>query len=369
MRPRPLGDIERRNWLRLSLSENVGAVTFRMLLERFGTADRALQQLRDRSVRGGLRRSLRIPSSDEADHHLARLADRGARLVGLCEPDYPPLLREIETAPPLICAKGNLGLAQRRVIGVVGARNASAAGRRMAREVARAAGLAGVSVSSGLARGIDTAAHEAALETGTIAVLAGGLDVVYPPENAALQDAIAERGLLLSEMMPGTIPRETHFPRRNRIISGLASAVVVVEAALRSGSLITARFAAEQGREVFAVPGSPLDPRCEGCNHLIRDGASLLLAPNDALTAVAGVALNWPSTAMETATDTGGAPAEEPNESDIERIAGLLSPTPVDVDDLIRAGGFDPGTVHGALLDLELAGRLRRDGRGRVFRA
>jgi DNA processing protein len=360
MRLLPLTEDERQDWLRLSLSENVGPITFQALLQRCGSASEAIRQLPDLSRRGGSRRPLRLYPELSASRDLERAQQIGARFVALCEPDYPPLLREIDAPPPLICIKGSSELARRSVVGIVGARNASAIGRRLARQIAQAAGRAGFPVASGLARGIDTAAHEAALETGTIAVVAGGLDVIYPSENAALQAAIAESGLLVSEMVPGTIPRESHFPRRNRIISGLSRAVVIVEAALRSGSLITARYASEQGREVFAVPGSPLDPRAEGCNRLIRDGANLLLSSMDVIDVLSAQSVTsrsvepLPQIAIETGNDTR------------DQISNLLSPTPIDVDDLIRESGFAPAMVHALLLELELAGRVRRHPRGAV---
>lgn len=367
MRLRPLSDSERQDWLRLSLTENVGPITFGMLLDRCGSADSALSRLPELSRRGGLRRSLRLASPGEAARHIEEAARLGARFVALCEPDYPEMLRAIDAAPPLLCIKGQAGLPRRSVAGVVGARNASAAGRRMAREIATAIGRAGHVVASGLARGIDTAAHEAALETGTVAVVAGGIDVIYPPENAALQQKIADVGLLVSEMVPGTIPRESHFPRRNRIISGLSRAVVVVEAALRSGSLITARYASEQGREVFAVPGSPLDPRSEGCNRLIRDGANLLLAPSDVVAVLSDTRFD-PDTTRFTAPPAPDADVE-PSAHISEQILALLSPTPVAIDDIIRVSGRPPADVHAALLDLELAGRIRRDSLSAVSRS
>jgi DNA processing protein len=274
-----LSHSERRDWLRLAKSENVGPASFRMLMARFGSAEQALEALPDLSRRGGLRREIRIYGRDEAERDLDRVADLGARFVALNEADYPTLLRHIDQAPPLLCIKGNPELFAKPAVAVVGTRNASALGRKFARELSSAVGRAGLLVVSGLARGIDTVAHEASLDTGTVAVLAGGIDVVYPPENEALYREIAERGVLVSEMTPGSVPRAESFPRRNRLISGLSLGVLVVEAALRSGSLITARLAAEQGREVFAVPGSPLDPRCSGTNtshpqkSVVSDGA------------------------------------------------------------------------------------------------
>ncbi len=282
----PLSDEERRDWLRLSKSENVGPSTFKALLKRFRTASAALNALPDLTRKGGLSRPPRIYGRDMAEQAIARADAIGARFIGMTEPHYPALLRETDTAPPIICAKGDMALLAKSGVAIVGARNASAIARKFSRQLARDIGVTGHVIVSGLARGIDTAAHEASLETGTIAVIAGGIDVVYPPENQALHAAIGTRGVIISEQVPGTEPKADFFPRRNRIISGIARALVVVEAAMRSGSLITARYAADQNREVFAVPGSPLDPRCEGTNRLIRDGATLLMSARDVLDAL-----------------------------------------------------------------------------------
>ncbi|MCB1380310.1 MAG: DNA-processing protein DprA [Alphaproteobacteria bacterium] len=368
MRIRVLDDEERRDWLRLSLTENVGPVTFHALMGKFGSADAVLEALPNLSRKGGLARPLRLCGKEAALRSLEQVNALGARLVAVCEPDYPPLLRMIDGAPPLLCVKGDASLAARVATGIVGARNASAIARKFARQIASEIGAAGFAVVSGLARGIDTAAHEASLGTGTIAVVAGGIDVIYPPENEALQRAIGDRGLLVSEMLPGTVPRAEHFPRRNRIISGIARTTVIVEAAVRSGSLITARYAAEQGREVFAVPGSPLDPRCEGCNKLIRDGATLLLSIQDLLEALASDRkmphgrLSEPDTPI---------PDDVAEARDDQRalLSGLLSPSPIDVDDLIRESGLAPSVVAGLLLEFELAGRLVRHSGGMVSRA
>ena len=361
---RVLSDAERRDWLRLSMSENVGPQTFRTLVTRYGSAADALAAIPELARKGGLGRSPRLYGLDLAERDVANAAAIGARFIAQCEPDYPAPLRETDGAPPLLCIKGDAKLLNRSAVGIVGARNASAAGRKFARQLAIDIGFMGHAIVSGLARGIDTAAHEASLETGTIAVLAGGLDIVYPPENAALHDAIGARGVLVTEMMPGTVPRAEHFPRRNRIISGMARAVVVVEAAMRSGSLITARYANEQGREVFAVPGSPLDPRCEGCNRLIRDGATLLLSATDVLDR-----LNETWRPIQSSLFEPDQPAFEtmaPGDSERDRVIDLLSPTPVDVDDLVRESGLPPGTVAALLLELTLAGRAVRHPNGAV---
>jgi DNA processing protein len=356
-----LTDTERLDWLRLARSENVGPVTFRTLLRRFGSAAAALQALPGLARRGGRRNSLRIAGRTDAEREIEAAAKANARLVALCEPDYPTPLAAVEDAPPLLCLAGQTVLLRRPMIAIVGARNASAAGRRIAAQIAAELGAAGTVVVSGLARGIDAAAHEASLESGTCAVLAGGVDIVYPPENRALHERIAAVGLLVSEMPPGTAPQARHFPRRNRIISGLSRGVVVIEAAQRSGSLITARFALEHGREVFAVPGSPLDPRCRGTNDLIRQGAVLTESGQDVLSALSG-ALDH--TIAEPPRGGLAAPPETPSEAELERgrplVLELLGPTPVEIDELIRQSGLSVPTVLGILLELELAGRLSR---------
>ncbi len=274
---------ERRDWLRLSLSENIGPATFGKLVARFGTATLALEALPGLSAKGGMRRPLRIAGLDFVNEVMDKAESCGAHYVMPGEVGYPEFLRHTEGAPTFLCIKGNAELANRSAIGIVGSRNASAVGRKFTRQLAAELGEAGHVIASGLARGIDTAAHEASLATGTIAVVAGGIDVIYPPENDKLHAEICNHGLMVSEMIMGSVPKAEHFPRRNRIISGLSRAVVVVEAALRSGSLITARLAAEQGRDVYAVPGSPLDPRSEGTNKLIRQGATLLTSARDIL--------------------------------------------------------------------------------------
>ncbi len=351
---------QRRDWLRLIKTENVGPATFRQLLNRYGGAAQALEALPELSRRGGLARPIRIYSKEDAERDLQRADEFGAQFVALGEPDYPKLLRHIESAPPLICVKGQMEILSRSAIALVGAREASALGRRFTREMAAAFGEAGLVVVSGLARGIDTAAHEAALETGTVAVLAGGIDVVYPPENATLTEAIGERGVLMTEMTPGTVPRADFFPRRNRIISGMSLGVVVVEAALRSGSLITARLAAEQGREVFAVPGSPLDPRAGGTNKLIREGATLTTRPEDVLDVIGQLDArlkDMPDEFVEPPVDS---PEPDVPQDLQSRLISLIGASAVEIDDLIRESGASPQAVLTVLLELELAGRLER---------
>jgi DNA processing protein len=359
----PLSDEERLNWLILSRSENVGPTTFKSLIKRFRTAGDALRALPDLTRKGGLSRAPRIWSRDAAERAMAAAENIGARFLCSVEPAYPASLRAADTAPPLLCIKGDDTLLARSGVAIVGARNASALARKFSRQLAREIGGEGHVIVSGLARGIDTAAHDAALDTGTIAVVAGGLDVIYPPENAGLHAAICERGLIVSEQVPGTEPKADFFPRRNRIISGLSRALIVVEAALRSGSLITARFAAEQGREVFAVPGSPLDPRCEGTNRLIRDGATLLMSSRDVLDAFGSNATRQMSFFEP---EPPPLPLRQPDAADMRQLLDLLSPNPIDTDDLARESGFDAATVSALLLELALAGRITRHADGSV---
>jgi DNA processing protein len=359
---RPLNPSERLDWLRLIRSENVGPVTFYQLLGRFGSAAAALEALPEIAQRGGRQRPKAICSKAAAEQELAALARAGGRLLAWGEPDYPAALAAIDDAPPLVSARGRIELLGRQGVAVVGARNASANGRRFARDIALQFGQHGLLVVSGLARGIDAAAHEGALPTGTVAVLAGGVDVAYPEENRALHDAIGERGVLLAEMPVGTQPQARHFPRRNRIISGASLGVLVVEAALRSGSLITARFALDQGREVFAVPGSPLDPRCRGTNDLIRRGGTLTESAEDVvaqlephLAAPLGERRNRP---FEAAAVDG--PGESELGSARHRVLEHLSPASLAVDELVRQCQLSPAIVLPILLELELAGRLER---------
>lgn len=362
MPPRALTDLERRDWLRLIRSENVGPITFFHLLRRFGSAAAALEALPELSRRGGRARALIVHPKTKAEDELAELTRLGARLVAHGESEYPPPLAAIEDPPPVIAVKGYRHLANRPAVAVVGARNASANGVRFARQLAADLGAAGLVVVSGLARGIDTAAHVGALDSGTIAALAGGIDVVYPPENQTLHGEIGTRGLLLSEMPPGTVPTATHFPRRNRLISGAALGLVVVEAARRSGSLITARLALEQGREVFAVPGSPLDPRAQGANQLIRSGAVLIESAEEIVRALKPLIdrpLGEPPSDWErvaAAPLTNGAEMTAARKLILEKLA----PTPTPVDEIIRQCQLSPATVLTVLLELELAGRLLR---------
>lgn len=352
---------ERLAWLRLIRSDNVGPVTFRRLLERFGSAQAALEALPGLAQRGGAR-EFKAAGKADCEAELAALAQANVLVIAQGEDDYPPLLGQIEDAPPLIFARGNPAFLRKRVVGVVGTRNASMNGIRLARMLSEGIGKAGFVIASGMARGIDAAAHEGALETGTVAVLGGGVDVVYPKENAALYDKIAERGTIVSEMPLGLVPQARHFPRRNRIISGMARGLLVVEAAQRSGSLITARFALEQNREVFAVPGSPLDPRAQGANDLIRDGAHLVQSADDVTQILDGLFqshLNEPP-APQNLRNPGALPDEGSLDRARAEIVKLLSPTPSTVDELIRQCQMSPAVVSTVLLELELAGRLER---------
>jgi DNA processing protein len=346
--------------IRLIRSPSIGPVTYRQLIARFGSAEAALEAIPDLARRGG-GSPPRLCGTADAERERAKVEKLGARYLTLGQGLYPRLLAELDDAPPLLVAKGNLGLLDKQSVAIVGARNASAAACRFARGLAHDLGQQGLVVVSGLARGIDSAAHDGALESGTIGVVAGGIDVFYPPENEARQAAMFERGLVLAEMPPGTEPRARHFPFRNRIIAGLGAGTIVVEAAPRSGSLITARLAAEAGREVMAVPGSPLDPRARGCNQLIRDGATLVQEAADVAEAIA------PMKTRIASPSTGYEPAPEPLDGEaVEAVESLLGPSPVPVDEIIRLSGAASGAVQMALLELDLAGRLDRHAGGKV---
>ena len=358
---RPLSDDERLDWLQLIRSRNVGPVGFHQLLARFGTAAAALEALPALARRAGAARTVRVAARETVEREMEAAHRAGARLIASIEPDYPEPLAAIEDAPPIITVKGDVSLAHRSCCAMVGARNASAAGLRFTREVAAALGAAGLTVVSGLARGIDGAAHGGSLATGTVAVLGGGIDVPYPNENAKLYAQIAERGLLIAETPVGTQPQARHFPRRNRLISGLSLGVLVVEAALRSGSLITARMALEQGREVFAVPGSPLDPRCRGTNRLIRDSAVLTESADDVLKGIRGMVPRprrptGPQIDLPMATGADRPAAANGHAA----LTDKLGPTPVHVDELVRLTGLSAQAVATALLELELAGKVER---------
>jgi DNA processing protein len=347
--------------LRLIRTPGVGPVSYRQLIARFGDATRALAALPDLARRGGGSSPV-PPDARTIDRELAAVAKAGADLLFLGDPDYPALLAELESAPPAITVRGDRSLLAKPAVGMVGARNASAAACRFARQLALDLANDGAVVVSGLARGIDTAAHVGSLPR-TIGVIAGGIDIAYPPENAALQERIASEGLLIAEMPPGTEPRARHFPHRNRIIAGLALGTVVVEAAPKSGSLITARLANEAGREVMAVPGSPLDPRAQGCNLLIREGATLVQCAADVLEQIRPIDPRVVRSPVDGFTH---APPEDADDSARRTVTDLLGPVPVAVDELIRQSGIGSSVVSMVLLELELGGRLERHAGGRV---
>lgn len=348
--------------LRLIRTPQIGPVTYAQLIARFGDAACAIEALPDLAARGGGRAPL-VADRGVAQRELATVAKLGARHLFLGDPDYPMLLAQLSDAPAAIMVRGDAGLTTRPTVAMVGARNASAAACRFARQLAAELVRERVSVVSGLARGIDTAAHVGSLDGGTIAVIAGGIDIAYPPENAALQERIAREGLLIAEQPPGVEPRARHFPHRNRIIAGLALGTVVVEAAPKSGSLITARLAGEMGREVMAVPGSPLDPRAQGCNGLIRDGATLIQNAADILETIRPIDARMVRAPV---SPFDGQAPDDADDAERRLIADLLGPVPVAVDELIRQSDLRPAIVQTVLLELELAGRLERHAGGRV---
>ncbi len=360
-----LSDAERIDRLRLIRSDHVGPRTFRSLIGHFGTAGEALAHLPELARRGGASRPAHICTEAEAAAEIAASQKFGIRLFAPTEAGYPPRLATLDDAPPLLAVRGAQDTLMRPMIAMVGSRNASGAGLKFAGQLARDLGEAGFVVISGLARGIDHAAHRASIASGTIAVLAGGHDRIYPAEHVTLLAEIIERdGAAISEMPLGHEPRARDFPRRNRLISGCALAVVVVEAAHRSGSLITARMAAEQGREVFAVPGSPLDPRAAGTNDLIKQGAALVTEAADVVQAVQpilGRPLAYPVGEPDSEPFT-----DDPDSNERLRITGLLGPSPISIDDLIRMAETSPAVVRAVLLELELAGKLERHGGGLV---
>ncbi len=392
-KPARLDDDQRFDWLRLIRSENVGPRTFRALIERYASARAALAALPDLAQRGGAKRPIRVATIGEIEREFAAAQKLGARFIALGEPEYPPALRQIDAAPPVLALLGREEALQQPAVAIVGSRNASAAGLTFADRLARGLGQEGYVVVSGLARGIDQGAHVAALPTGTIGVLAGGLAKPYPPEATALLPRIAEYGAVLSEMPIEWEPRGRDFPRRNRIVSGLSLGTVIVEAARGSGSLITARFAVEQNREVFAVPGSPLDPRAEGTNDLLRDGANLCARTEDVLAVLDPLRARNPFGSFEESgreigdplwseSDLFGADPDatpraesaEPFEVDagergtspLRRIEALLGPSPVSIDDLARAAEVSPREIRAVLIELELAGRIEHHGGDRV---
>jgi DNA processing protein len=347
--------------LRLMRTPTVGPVTYAQLLARFGTPAAALEAIPDLARRGGGKPPT-VPPKGVVDREVEAVEKVGARYLFLGLPGYPAMLATIPTAPPALIVRGRRALLDRPVVGMVGARNASASAGRFARGMAAELGERGVTVASGLARGIDTAAHQGSMEAGTVAVIAGGIDVAYPPENAELQERIANEGLLIAEQPPGIEPRARHFPYRNRIIAGLSQAVLVVEAAPKSGSLITARYGGEYGREVLAVPGSPLDPRAQGCNLLIREGATLVQTVDDVMEALRPI-----DPRMLGEPGGGGYGVPRPAaDADRRAVTELLGPVPTPIDEIIRQSALPPAIVQTVLLELELAGRLERHAGGQV---
>jgi DNA processing protein len=382
-----LTDQQRLDWLRLARTEGVGPILFRALINRHGGAGAALQALPALAAKRG--RAIVIPSPAQAEAELRRAEALGARLLGFGELEYPALLREIDAPPPVLAMRGLMGVLARPPVAIVGSRNASTVGRKLAANFAAHLGREGYTIVSGLARGVDAEAHRATLSTGTIGVLAGGLDQPYPPEHAGLIDEMVETGLVVSERPFGMAPRGRDFPRRNRIIAGLSRGVIVVEAARRSGSLITARYANEQGREVFAIPGSPLDPRAEGTNDLIREGATLVAHPRDVVDALGlrqGLPSRLPGLFREPdAPDEDDDLAFLPDEPDTDEIAAeepshpqrplaialheALGVSPVEFDLLVRDLAVPAAELHAALLELELEGRIQRHPGNRFSRA
>ncbi len=393
-----LSDRERFDWLRLTRSENVGPRTFAMLLRRHGDAAKVLDALPGLLGRTPHGRVLRIAKAEDIEAEFEAAERCGARFIGWSEPDYPWLLREIDAPPPMIAVRGNMSIFTRPCIAIVGSRNASAAGLAFTERLARALAEANYVVVSGLARGIDARAHRATIGSGTVAVLAGGHDKIYPPEHEKLLEQLLDKGAAVSEMPFGWEARGRDFPRRNRIVSGLSHGVVVVEAAKNSGSLITARFAGEQGREVFAVPGSPLDPRAEGTNHLLRDGATFCTRVEDVIDALAARLRRgsdhgdlfetgfesmddeplWDELDLDAGMPSAPKPlayarsfieaptsqieAETSVLASPERVISLLGPSPISIDELVRAAEMPARTIQVILLELEMNGRLERHG-------
>jgi DNA processing protein len=361
-----LTDGERLDRLRLIRSENVGPRTFGFLLRRYGSARAALDALPELARRGGAARTVRICPHADAEREIEAADRLGARFIAIGEAGYPHRLAEIDDAPPLVMVRGHLAALAAPMIAIVGSRNASAAGLKFAERLARELGEAGLVIASGLARGVDAAAHRASLATGTVAALAGGHDRIYPAQHEGLLDALLATGAAISEMPLGWEPRARDFPRRNRIISGVSLGVVIMEAAKRSGSLITARFALEQGREVFAVPGSPLDPRAEGTNGLLKQGAILVTEASDVLSAIEPILGQRRAPALSGLEDDDASESHEPDTDVRARIIALLGPAPVGLDDLVRLAHAAPTVVRTTILELELAGRIERHAGGLI---
>jgi DNA processing protein len=346
------------DWLRLARTENVGPVTFAQLLARYGTPAQALSALPGLASRGGRLAKLHVPDPSVISAELTRAEATGATLLCSGDGDYPAALKHIDAPPPVLWAKGDLSVLHKPAVALVGSRNASAAGLKLARDLAQGLGTAGYATVSGLARGIDGVVHTASLATGTIAVLGGGVDDVYPAEHQVLYEKIAATGCIVSDSPMGHTAQARDFPRRNRIIAGLAQGTVVVEAALKSGSLITARLALEMNREVMAVPGSPLDPRAKGCNDLLRQGAALVECADDVVAILRQIRLiREPSRDLFDGAPTDPAALDNAVAAVRDRLADLLSPTPVTRDELVRLTGASPAVIAAALIELELAGR------------
>jgi DNA processing protein len=356
----PKNDQARIEWLRLIRSENVGPITFFQLINRFGSAGNALEAIPKLARKGGRKRPIALCSVADAEQEFKTAKKLNAEILFYGDSLYPQLLTEIRDAPPILYAKGDTSLFHKPGIAIIGSRNASAGGRRLAQLFAQELGNEGYNIISGLARGIDSSAHQASLHTGTIAVMAGGIDIIYPSENKQLYENIADKGILLTENLPGIEPQARHFPRRNRLISGLSLGVIVVEAAPKSGSLITANFALDQGREVFAIPGSPLDPRARGTNNLLSQGATLVQSGRDVIEA-----LKQNRTSIQEAPKQFKAPeVQPPSEHDVEHarteLLSLLSPAPIALDELLRLSDITPNALFTVLLEFELAGKLER---------
>ena len=362
-----LDEASRLACLRLIRSQNVGPVTFRELINHYGGAEAALDAMPEIARRSGRGRPIALFARDLALRELEAATKAGAAPIFTIEPGYPAALAEVVNPPPLLYVKGDAALLARQMVAIVGSRQASAAGIKLTGQFASVLGQAGFIIASGLARGIDGAAHETAMDTGTVAVLAGGIDIIYPPEHAQLYRRISEYGCLITEMPPGYTPRAQDFPRRNRIISGVALGVVIIEAAKRSGTLVTARFAGEQGREVFAVPGHPLDPRAEGTNQLLKNGATLVTTPADVIEILGPISGRTRVRAAEPASDFIPAPpAPRPparlDDGDLALIIEALGPHPIDIDAIIRATRMPIRAVQIALMELDLTGRIERHG-------
>lgn len=379
-----LNDEQRLNWLRLIRSENVGPATFRDLINHFRSAGAALEALPELMAKNNSGRKIKIASREIAEREMDAAQKCGARFIGMGEPEYPSILRNIDYPPPLLCLRGDTDIFKRTSLAIVGSRNASISGTKLTTRFACELGQAGIAIVSGLARGIDTSAHRNSLVSGTIAVFAGGIDNIFPEENYELANAILENnGLLVSEMPVGWKPRSQDFPKRNRLIAGLCEATLVIEAAKRSGSLISARLANEAGRSVFAIPGSPLDPRSEGANWLIKQGATLVTNPQDILDDLlvttersnfldeAGDLFSYQENATKQASHDNAIITDEENEANSDeeirsRIINALGPSPVEIDDIIRFANATPGQVQMVIIELSLDGKIERHSGNRV---